>query len=183
MVTGCVLRELLEHYAQFLDKMHVYALAVLQKRQQLDRIGDPQRVHRKFHRCEIPEKLKTLHERFNVAPRDTESIAALYEARNCLTHDFGNVTAKRCNGGDRLVLPWRALDFLEEQIRGILSQDVCRLFREQSVGNYGFTGGIGVFIVRPFRTTGLRAYQSPRAQPRSLIDQFAPMASTIFPFG
>ncbi|MGE0022572.1 MAG: hypothetical protein AB7S70_02950 [Hyphomicrobium sp.] len=115
-ITGCGLRELTEHYAIMLDQIHHGALAVYQERKKLDSIGDPAKVHQKFHRFGVPAKLKSLSESFGVKTKHAESVSSLYEARNCLTHDFGNVTTKRVNHGDTLVLTWLALDMLAQGV-------------------------------------------------------------------
>ncbi len=111
-ITGCGVRELLEHYALFLDQMHKYALLVLQFREKLDGI-DPQKEQERFNRrLGIPDKLVTLHDRFSITPADTESIKQLYNARNCLTHDLGIVTQKRCGPDGCLTLTWRVFEVL-----------------------------------------------------------------------
>jgi hypothetical protein len=112
-VTGCGLRELLEHYAVFLDALHHNALFVLQAKGENSRVGDPVKLQREFtDRLGIADKLKALKKRFGIEPADSEAIGALYVARNCLTHDLGNVSPKRMNEGDAFVLRWRAINFL-----------------------------------------------------------------------
>jgi hypothetical protein len=111
-ITGCGLREVLEHYALFLDRIHNYSLLIYQIRGQLDKL-DPVREQRIFNRkLGIPRKLDILRERFSIAPNDSESIAQMYRARNCLTHDFGVVSPKHCAGGTQFVLRWKAFDLI-----------------------------------------------------------------------
>jgi hypothetical protein len=112
-ITGCGLRELTEHYALFLDQIHAYALAVLQQREKLAAIGDPEKLQIEFNRrFGIRDKLKALRKRFGIETEESDAIEGLYEARNCLTHDFGNVLPKRYNSADAFVLRWRALDLV-----------------------------------------------------------------------
>ena len=73
---------------------------------------------------------------------------------------------------------------IEEQIGGMLAQDVCGLFREQGIGNDEGIGEIWLVIVASFQGQ-LWAWRRIRLASATggLIDQLAPTASTIFPFG
>lgn len=109
-ITGCGIRELLEHYALFLDQIHRHALLVLQVRGKLGQI-DPKKEQKLFNRqFGIPAKLETLQNRFSIAPTDPESIKQLYHARNCLTHELGVVQPKRCDSDGHFVLTWKAFE-------------------------------------------------------------------------
>jgi hypothetical protein len=112
-ITGCGLRELLEHYALFLDQMHDAALVILSTNEQLPG-GDPQKLQKDFADRGIPRKLELLKQRFAIEPNDVDSIDSLYQARNCLTHDLGVVLPKRGNGSKTFNVSWRALTFFDE---------------------------------------------------------------------
>jgi hypothetical protein len=111
-ITGCGLRELLEHYAIFLDQIHRYSLLVYQTRDLLGSL-DPEKEQKNFNRqLGVAEKLKRLRKRFGIEPKYSDSISQLYATRNCLTHDLGVVTEGRCNGSPELVLTWRGMDLV-----------------------------------------------------------------------
>lgn len=111
-IAGCGLRELLEHYALFLDHIHKYGLVVQQSTGKLGQ-RDPEKEQRKFNRNgSLAEKLRLLQERFGIAVDSAESITQLYSARNCLTHDLGTVAPTRCDAGGIFVVSWTAFDML-----------------------------------------------------------------------
>ncbi|MHA1567312.1 MAG: hypothetical protein ACTSX7_18530 [Alphaproteobacteria bacterium] len=110
-ITGCGLRELLEHYALFLDRIHDHSLFILQTKGKLDG-RKPQSERKRFTQVlGVPGKLDALRDGFSIAPANPESIESLYVARNCLTHDLGVVVQKRCRSDGYLTLTWKALEF------------------------------------------------------------------------
>ncbi len=131
-ITGCGLRELLEHYALFLDQMHKYALLVLQVRGKLGGIN-PQKEQKRFNRrLGIPDKLVTLHDRFSITPTDPGSIKQLYAARNCLSHDLGIVTPKRCGSEGHLSLTWKAFEVLAKGEKSGIERPITALIGRQT---------------------------------------------------
>ena len=113
-IIACGFRELLEHYALFLDQMHKYCLVVFHSRGKLGPL-DPKEAQMEFNRrFGIPKKLDTLKARFSVAPTDSDSIKQLYEARNCLTHDLGIVRQRRCDNDGQFTLTWKAMDVVAQ---------------------------------------------------------------------
>jgi hypothetical protein len=58
----------------------------------------------------VPKKLDILKSRFGVSVGEADSIKSLYEARNCLTHDIGEVLPKRCTDGGKFRITWKALE-------------------------------------------------------------------------
>ncbi|NQU55654.1 MAG: hypothetical protein HQ513_00365 [Rhodospirillales bacterium] len=111
-ISGCGLRELLQYFALFLDHMHQNALLVLHSKGKLGNL-DPQVEQTRFNRnLGIPDKLDTLNKRFSMSIPDADSIKQLYQARNCLEHDLGIVTPKRCGSDNLLKLSWKAFDLL-----------------------------------------------------------------------
>ncbi len=98
-IVGCGLRDMIEHYATFLDKIQQYSLFVWQS---LGRLGsiDPVKAQRTFQgRLGVPDKLKELRSVFGISMQHEVSVGRLYKARNCLTHDLGVVHDKRCVDG------------------------------------------------------------------------------------
>ena len=156
-IVGCGLRELLEHYALFLDQMHRYGLLVLQTRGMLGGI-DPQKEQDRFNRrLGIPDKLVKLHDRFSITPSYPESIKQLYQARNCLTHELGVVSPKRCGPDGHFTMTWRAYDFLAEgEESGIVCsmtelidkeiQEETRLFMQATSRERKFVAGARLLL-------------------------------------
>jgi hypothetical protein len=111
-IVACGFRELIEHYALFLDHIHKSCLTIFQNRGKLGDLN-PQKAQAEFNRrLGIPDKLDKLKSRFSVAPIDPDSIKQLYEARNCLTHDHGTIMPKRCDANSQFVLTWTAMDVI-----------------------------------------------------------------------
>jgi hypothetical protein len=108
-ITGCGLRELLEYYALFLDQIHSACLLIHSRNKKLGSLN-PVKAHSYFNsRFGIPRKLDEIRRRFGFGPGDADMIKSLYEARNCLTHDLGKVSRKRCGPDDRFAISWKAL--------------------------------------------------------------------------
>lgn len=101
-ITGCGLRELLEHYALYLDQIHNIALQLFQLNGKLGTI-DPVKAQAEFNgRYGVPKKLEVLADRFGVSTEHSGSVDSLYQARNCFTHDLGIVLPKRCVSADNI---------------------------------------------------------------------------------
>ena len=91
-VTGCGLREMLEHYGLMLDHMHKYCLLVAQTRHFLDLIGDPEKSQFQFaRRLGVPDKHDRLRKRFQIEPEFASHVDALWTARNAISHGLGIV--------------------------------------------------------------------------------------------
>lgn len=108
-ITGCGMRELMEHYALMLDRLHNLALNILNWRNALNGM-EPQREADRFSKRGVPDKLKRLRNLFGVSIAEESQVSALYEARNCLTHDLGFLKSDRCTNG-LFRLEWRAFKF------------------------------------------------------------------------
>jgi hypothetical protein len=106
-VTGCGLREMLEHYALFLDSIHHYCLIVQQAKGLLGE-RRPEKEQREFVRRGIIEKLLSLNDKFEIAPSEPTTIGQLYAARNCLTHALGILRPQDCNDQGAFKLAWAA---------------------------------------------------------------------------
>jgi hypothetical protein len=110
-VTGCGLREMLEHYGLMLDHMHKYCLLVAQVRHFIDVLGDPEKLQFKFaRRLGVPDKHEALKNRFQIESEFASDIDALWSARNALTHGLGIVRAEDAAADGTLVLRWLAFE-------------------------------------------------------------------------
>lgn len=108
-ITGCGLREMLEHYGLMLDHMHKFCLVVAQSRGFLAQFGNPERLQFKFTRHGVPGKHANLRERFQVEGQFTPHVDAFYFARNALTHGLGIVRPEDAESGT-LRLRWLAME-------------------------------------------------------------------------
>ncbi|MEF3365983.1 hypothetical protein V3H18_05480 [Methylocystis sp. 9N] len=113
-VIGCGLRELLEHYALFLDRVHEACLLVACKNKRLE-LSNPQKAQKEFeNNLGIPRKLDKLLERFRFGPNEADSIKSLYAARNALTHDLGVIKPTRCASGHSFQISWKTFDIFAQ---------------------------------------------------------------------
>ncbi len=111
-IISCGIRELLEHYALFLDKIHLYCLQTLASKN-FSFAFDPINSHKNFVLSNgLPGKLRLLRERFTIDPNYSDYIKKLYIARNCLTHDLGIVKPKHCGENGLFTVSWRSFDVI-----------------------------------------------------------------------
>lgn len=111
-IRDCCLCDLLEHYALFLDKIHLHALVVYRAAGRLSERDSPEKLHNKFRYDGITAKHRVLRERFGIDPAHAGFVDQLYEARNALTHDFGVVLPKRCDSNGNFALKWPKFNFI-----------------------------------------------------------------------
>jgi hypothetical protein len=117
-ITGCGLRELLEHYALALDEIHKGAILILHIAGKIRRNELP-KLQRAFHRIPgLPTKLRELEQRAGISPKHRTHIDTLYRARNCLSHGGGVVTPTHADDKGILRLKWRALEIFVEHPDG-----------------------------------------------------------------
>jgi hypothetical protein len=110
-VTGCGLREMLEHYGLMLDHMHKYCLLVAQTRNFLDVIGDPEKRQFEFaRRLGVPDKHDRLRKRFQIEPEFASHVDVLWSARNALSHGLGIVRVEDAGPDGTLLLHWLAIE-------------------------------------------------------------------------
>lgn len=109
-ITGCGLREVLEHFGLMLDEMHRYCLLIAQCRHPKLLDGHPEKLHRDFHsKPSISAKLNLLEKRFGIVTPYATEISALYRLRNSLTHGLGFVRERDVDEKKLLTLRWQAL--------------------------------------------------------------------------
>lgn len=113
-IVGNGFRELLEHYALSLDKVHEVVLFVLLSKRKITET-QATKDHETFRRrLGVPDKMNTLKKRFSIALSNSDNVESLYAARNCLTHDLGIVSSSRYNSREGLALSWRAFDLFAQ---------------------------------------------------------------------
>lgn len=111
-ITACGLREIIEHFALFLDHIHKYALITHAAKGKLSKLN-PDKAQSDFNlRFGVPKKLDVLEERFQLIFADAQSVSSLYEARNCLTHNLGVVAERRCTIEGKFAISWRTIEVI-----------------------------------------------------------------------
>ena len=107
------LRELVETFALFLDRIHTSCLLMATSKQALDP-DDANTFGPAFERKGIERKLATLRNRFDIGTDKETYLASINRARNCITHRNGIVGAEDVGDDDVFRLKWWALDFYIE---------------------------------------------------------------------
>jgi len=87
-VEGNGLRELIETFAIFLDRLHDACSFFRAARDKIN-ITSLGKRRDSFQRAGFPSKLKTLRSRFSVSPKYPDYLLSLNRTRNCLTHRRG----------------------------------------------------------------------------------------------
>jgi hypothetical protein len=104
------MRELIEHFALLLDKVHELSLTTLHNAGKLKELN-LDKAHQRFHFMGFARKFETLESRFGIKVPQAASLSAFYLARNAFTHHFGFVGANhRSVGKDFLALTWNAFE-------------------------------------------------------------------------
>ncbi|MGH7997814.1 MAG: hypothetical protein ACREFX_15830 [Opitutaceae bacterium] len=99
------LRELVDHINVFLDR--IYEAAAVLRENRLDA-----KMHSKFQRAGLEDKVKTLKRRFNLSCRYPEEFVSIGAVRNCFVHRLGAVGREDAGAGGVLVLKWFGFELL-----------------------------------------------------------------------
>lgn len=111
------LRELIEGFAVFLDRMYEYSLLVTFNGKKFD--PDIASNINKIRNKGLPGKQKALREDFGITCDFTPHLKSIYEARNCLSHTQGIVTKDHLNSGESLRISWRVLELVGTNSEGV----------------------------------------------------------------
>jgi len=104
------LRELIEGFDVYLDRLYEYSLLASRNGQKLD-----ESFGKKINDVKgkgLPGKQKILREEFGIASDISKHLKSIYEARNCMSHTRGMVTSNFCNEGDKLKVTWTVIELL-----------------------------------------------------------------------
>ena len=116
-IIGNGLRELIETFSVFLEKLHEACLII---ENHLERVSpkDLAEQQANFVRHGFPKKLNILKESFSVGPKQIAQLITLNKARNCLTHRRGIVGRNDCNLDDSLKVNWVGADMFVQTPSG-----------------------------------------------------------------
>jgi hypothetical protein len=105
------LRELIESFGVFLDRIHQACLLLATNKGQIIP-QDADKFARAFEKKGIEGKLNKLHTRFSVLTDKEKYFPSINQVRNCITHRRGVVGVEDLKGNDTLQLVWWAMDII-----------------------------------------------------------------------
>lgn len=108
-IMGNGLRELIEHFNVFLDRLHEGCTLLKLAKHGLPRNKPPKRVER-FHHAGLQDKLEMLKEDIGLQPINGQSLISINAARNCLTHRRGVVGTRDAGPDGKLTLTWKGME-------------------------------------------------------------------------
>lgn len=111
------LRELVESFAIYLDRIHTACLLMATNKSAIS-AEDANTFGVAFERKGLEQKLSSLKNRFSVATDKEVYLASINRARNCITHRNGRVGPKDVGEDNIFHLKWWALDFYIETPNG-----------------------------------------------------------------
>jgi hypothetical protein len=112
-VVGCGLRELIETFSVFLDRVYFACLLIGASCNQIPHDKVESR-NKKFQRDGLRDKLDTLRNNFGVGTSHSGFLLSINQARNCVTHRRGIVGPEDCSSGSELVVKWEGIDIYAE---------------------------------------------------------------------
>ncbi len=110
-------RELIETFALFLDKIHQSCLWFATSKAAMNS-EDANRYGPAFERKGVEEKLKKLRVHFDIQTDKEKYFSSINQARNCITHRQGIVGPEDLKGNHSLKLTWWKLDVIAQTAEG-----------------------------------------------------------------
>lgn len=108
-IEGNGLREMLETFAVFLDRIHEAALLISTLMDKGDMTAlSPKQVS--FNREGFPSKLKILRSKYAIGPKHPDYLVSINKARNCLSHRRGIVGQEDVDQTEKLRVAWLGMD-------------------------------------------------------------------------
>jgi len=111
------LRELVESFGLFLDKVHTACLLMASHKMQISG-DDAEKFGPAFERKGVEDKLGTLKIRFGVSSDKAKYFSGINQARNCITHRRGIVGSEDLRGEETFRLIWWGFDIYAETPSG-----------------------------------------------------------------
>jgi hypothetical protein len=116
-VVGNGLRELIETFSVFLERLHEACL-VIENHVKPISLKDLAEQQAGFVKYGLPKKFTVMKEKFSVGPKHPVQLLTLNKARNCLTHRRGLVERIDCNLTDSLKVSWVGADIFVQTPSG-----------------------------------------------------------------
>lgn len=111
------LRELVESFGLFLDKIHRACLLMATHKKQMNS-DDAEKFGPAFEWTGVEDKLSTLRNRFGITSEKEKYFSGINQARNCITHRKGKVGPEDLQGEKTFQLIWWGLDLYVETPSG-----------------------------------------------------------------
>jgi hypothetical protein len=108
-IIGNGLRELVETFSIFLDRLHEACLVFKTSKGSYTQ-KQLREECTKFHYFGLSEKLATIKQEFALAPDNPDHLISINKARNCLTHRRGKVGVQDVGADNKLHLNWKGMD-------------------------------------------------------------------------
>lgn len=127
------IRELIEAFSVFLDRLFEYSLLAQHNGKQVKQ----ETLRRKIAQVKskgLPGKQLTLRKEFGITSDLAADIKTIYETRNCLSHERGIVTPEFCNAKGALETRWRVIELFLKRKSG---EEIKIEFRRHSQGIAG----------------------------------------------
>lgn len=110
-------RELVESFGLFLDKMHSACLLMSTHKKQMSS-EDAEKFGPSFEWKGVEDKLSTLRNRFRISSDKEKYFGSINQARNCITHRKGRVGPEDLKGDQFFRLTWWGFDIFAETKNG-----------------------------------------------------------------
>jgi len=110
-VTGNGLRELIESFNNYLDKIFDASLAIAVSKGVFT-VSKAKNMYQKFERYGLKKKLCNLNREYEISAKNPDELQSINLARNALSHNRGIVTSNHCNEDNHLVIRWNGVDIL-----------------------------------------------------------------------
>ena len=108
-VEGNGLRELIETFSVFLERIYGAALLIHVSKDKVD-MAALAAMRDSFNHKGFPDKLNILRSKFSVGPKHADYIVSINKARNCLTHRRGIVGKEDVDTSGKLRVAWPGMD-------------------------------------------------------------------------
>lgn len=102
-IIGTGLRDLVEAFAHFLDRIYEAGLCLVPSSDHTKRLKNFQGKSRR-------SKVGTLRDEFQIEGIYARHFESFVMARNAMAHGAGGVRTKYCNNGNELAITWRGID-------------------------------------------------------------------------
>ncbi len=110
-ITGNGLREIIESFNNYLDKIFDASLAIAVSKG-VYTVSKAKSMYQRFERYGLKKKLNILKQEFEISAKNPDELQSINLARNALTHNRGIVTSNHCNEESHLVIRWNGVDIL-----------------------------------------------------------------------
>lgn len=110
-------RELVESFGLFLDKVHIICLLMATQKKQISS-DDAEKFGPAFERKGVEDKLTILRNRFGITSDKEKYFSSINQIRNCITHRKGQIGSEDLRDNKSFQLTWWGFDIFAETPSG-----------------------------------------------------------------